>query len=76
MEKKIKINGYRRRDGTWVTPHYRTIKIKFKMVKVKLDKTVYDNLPLISDVRCWVVLKQPLITPRLNLVSTICVYFI
>ena len=25
--KEIYINGYRRKDGTWVTPHSRTIKI-------------------------------------------------
>ena len=43
MEKKIKIKGYRRKDGTWVSPHYRTIKIKFKIKPVKIDKTVYDD---------------------------------
>mgnify|MGYP003111113102 FL=1 len=43
MEKKIKIKGYRRKDGTWVSSHYRTIKTKFKIKPINLDKTVYDN---------------------------------
>jgi len=43
MEKKIKIKGYRRKDGTLVSSHYRTIKVKFKVSNVKLDTTVYDN---------------------------------
>ena len=43
MEKKIKIKGYRRKDGTWVSSHYRTIKFKFKIKPVKLDTTVYED---------------------------------
>ena len=43
MEKKIKIKGYRRKDGTLVSSHYRTIKIKFKIKNVKLDTTVYED---------------------------------
>jgi hypothetical protein len=41
--KEISVKGYYRKDGSWVCPHKRTLKLKPKDVKIKINKKVYDN---------------------------------
>ena len=43
MKKKIKIKGYYRKDGTWVSSHYRNIEPSKKIKQLKLQKTEIDN---------------------------------
>jgi|TARA_R110002020_G_scaffold208057_1_gene413708 hypothetical protein len=38
MKKKIKIKGYFRKDGTWVSSHYRNIESSKKIKHVKIQK--------------------------------------
>jgi hypothetical protein len=39
MKKRIKIKGYYRKDGTWVSSHYRNITPSKKIKNTKIEKT-------------------------------------
>ena len=41
--KEIKVKCYRRKNGVWVGPHIRTIKVKPKEFNIKLSKVRYEN---------------------------------
>jgi|TARA_B100000287_G_scaffold283704_1_gene267335 hypothetical protein len=41
--KEVKVKGYYRKNGVWVGPHIRTLKVKPKTTKIKLTKTIYNN---------------------------------
>jgi len=41
--KEVKVKGYYRKNGSWVSPHIRTLKIKPKLTKVTINKKVYKN---------------------------------
>lgn len=43
MVSRIKIKGYYRKDGTWVSPHYRKIKHKLLITKVVTKYVEYDD---------------------------------
>ena len=41
--KEIKVKGYHRKNGVWVGPHIRTIKVKPQEINIKLSKIKYEN---------------------------------
>ena len=41
--KEVNVKGYYRKNGSWVSPHIRTLKIKPKLTKVTINKKVYKN---------------------------------
>tara|TARA_B100000287_G_C20293075_1_gene646723 strand:- start:252 stop:407 length:156 start_codon:yes stop_codon:yes gene_type:complete len=43
MKKKIKIKGYYRKDGTWVSSHYRNITPSKKIKTIKIKKSDSDD---------------------------------
>jgi hypothetical protein len=43
MKKKIKIKGYYRKDGTWVSSHYRYISHSKKIKSIKIEKSDSDD---------------------------------
>jgi hypothetical protein len=41
--KEVSVKGYYRKNGSWVNPHVRTLKLKPKNIDVRISKKVYDN---------------------------------
>ena len=43
MKKRIKVRGYYRKDGTWISEHYRHITPSKQIKKIRIKKSKHND---------------------------------